>query len=185
MTGWQVDFDARGRVLYRTKVGVFTVEPTTGPDLYRDDPHLVKVWYGTAPDGWHNGQHPLPDAPVIFRVTLLGAAVFNPDKLADPAWHSHGLPVRREGGGQAPSGTRRAVGAILRDILTDWRARPDLDELRAAHARFEAPARLASARRALDAALARQQAADYAVFAARDTVHELATLLVDDEDVPY
>lgn len=162
-----------GRVFYTVpRVGTFTLEPGQDLDGWRDDPLCVHMTYGRAPLTWHSGYAPLPDAPVLYGITLVGAAVFGTDP-EPPTW---GFPCRRSTGPytatSVPPRTAQRARAIALELAGDWLARPDRGRLLDAHRMWKAPARLAAAE------LAHQRALDR--LAEVQAIADAAGLVVDE-----
>ncbi len=148
--------DEAGRVFYTvarvggTKVGTFTIGPD---DTHIDGEGGVCVSYGRAPLR-HHGRGDLPEAPVLFGVTLAGLAVFRPSSMRAARYPSSWLVCRRtvdqHRTAYVPEGTHARAADIVRALVEDWEARDDNDALWAAHVRHLAPGRLASLTRRAD-----------------------------------
>lgn len=165
---------ATGRVFYTVpRVGLFTFEPGQSVDGWRDDPLRVHMTYGRAPLTWHNGYLPLPDAPVLYGITLVGAAVFT----VDPEPSTWGFPCRRSTGSctstSVPPRTASRARSIALALSADWMDRPDRQRLLDAHSLWKAPGRLASAVYAHQRALDRLAEVQATVDAASAVVEEL------------
>jgi hypothetical protein len=93
--------------------------------------------------GWNDGHtyydryHPRPNMPEINGITIHGATHGISAETVDSLnrWRVNGY---RESGEQAPDRTLERLTAIIRAILRDWLARPDLDEVHRACARHQA-----------------------------------------------
>jgi hypothetical protein len=150
----EIEPDPRlGRVYYTVdKVGTFTI----GWDAHGPTPDAnLHVWWGR----WdsdryhHHGYEPLPEAPVFYGITLVGAAVFHPDKVdEDRAWW---LPARRSLGQfrseSVPDGTQARAWDALRPLARDFLGRDDRGALLAAHQILHAPRRRTDLNRQIDA----------------------------------
>ena len=94
-------------------------------------------------NGWDDGRtyynkyRPRPDLPKINGITVHGATHGIQAETVDGLnrWRVNGY---RESGGYAPVRTIERLAAIVRAILRDWLARPDLDEVHRACARHQA-----------------------------------------------
>lgn len=138
---------ATGRTRYRVEgIGVFIIEPN--PSDYPAPARHLYIQYGddAEPGDYRarNGYRPRPNAPVINTITLIGGAGVDPDR-ADPTRH-HWLVVRRRiddySSRSAPDATALRTAQIVHALITHHQARPDLEKVKAAHARALAPARL-------------------------------------------
>lgn len=144
-----------GRVVYVVdRIGSFTIErwPYGYPERSTD----LAVWYGRNDhDGYVSGDKPLPEAPVVFGITICGAAVFSEDRFTDPAlaedltkpWRA--LNVQRQVrerpfplSTSAPDGTRVRVTGIVGVLVLDYLAREDRPAIDRAHQVRCAPDRL-------------------------------------------
>lgn len=136
-----------GRVVYVVdKVGTFTMER----DEYGrtdDRARALHVHYGRH-DGedWYSGDEPLPDAPVVFGITITGGATYPEERFTDPAyrpsWYWPARRARSAGGGAVPTRTAGRVEAIVRVLTLDYITRPDYDAIEHARAQYLAPTRL-------------------------------------------
>lgn len=103
-----------------------------------DTVRAINVDYG-CDDGhtYYTRYHPRPDMPEINGITIHGAthAISTETVEGLNQWRVNGY---RESGGQAPARTRERLAAIIRALLRDWLARPDLDEVHRACARHQA-----------------------------------------------
>jgi hypothetical protein len=82
----------------------------------------------------------LPEAPVVFGVKLQGATTVYLDTMAERKhyyWHAC-----REGGGEAPAGTRKRIHEVCTAVVGHYLERDDFPAIEQARARHLAPARL-------------------------------------------
>lgn len=152
-----------GRVVYRVAgVGAFTLEREAfGYPARRDN---IECTYGVLTgDRRFYGRGPLPEAPVVFGITIGGGAVFNPDRFTDPdrkddrgcrAWWGN-LPAQRapeDGsyGGSVPDGTGKRLTDILGALTLHYLDRPDRPAIEHAQAVRFAGQRLATHQREID-----------------------------------
>lgn len=161
-----------GAVVYVVdKVGTFTVIR----DIYSSGSDTLHILYGRY-DGTrvHWGNNPMPEAPVLFGITLVGGAGFDPAKFTDPNWsRSWGWPCHRESGGSAPAATCHRAEEYCRAITLDYLARDDYAAIERARAVYSAPTRLHQLGRDIDdvrGEIATRQAKLAALLAEADSV---------------
>lgn len=142
--GGNVHYDVAG-------TGVLTVGYDPGARPGKDAEHLRLAfgrWDGEASLVSHHG--PLPEAPVLFGVEILGSALVDVDDvveyLASPVDRrsSWWLRVQRRLGDdvrEVPDGTRTRMAEIIAAVAEDYLDRPDSEELLTAHRRHHAPRR--------------------------------------------
>lgn len=103
-----------------------------------DTVRAINVDYGWD-DGhtYYNRYRPRPDVPEINGITIHGATHGISAESVEGLnrWRVNGY---RDSGGQAPARTLERLAVIVRAILRDWLARPDLDEVHRACARHQA-----------------------------------------------
>jgi hypothetical protein len=123
------------------------------------DEERLHVAYGEWDgDGHCYRDRPLPHAPVVNTITLVGGSFFDPqDALAflhDPhqSWAGWLRPARRQDrwAVDVPDRTRARVGLIVAHLTEDLLKRDDYAELLHAHRARHAPARAAAHRANLD-----------------------------------
>jgi hypothetical protein len=149
-----VSHDDKGRTRYAViRVGVFWL----GLDSMEYDraaysgsrrPNYLRVQYGDDPETGKyecdQGYRSRPGAPVVNTITLAGSGVYDPANTS--ADGQHGPYVGRPGRYNTASVTEkaeRATRAIVHQLTQHWLKQPRLDDLRAAHDRYHAPARKA------------------------------------------
>lgn len=135
-----------GRVAYRVdRVGTFTLyrDPLTY-GAGRDAPGLRCTYGLDLEPVWHHGTEPLPEAPVVFGVTLVGATVFDPDRRQpeSPWWLVVRRPVDRFRSERAPERTCARVSEIVGALTEHYLGRADRFALEHAQAVSLAPGRL-------------------------------------------
>jgi hypothetical protein len=147
---------------YRMHVTI-TLDWGTGAALYR-----VAELGGTITVGWESGHyhrdccdgdameitygkpdrspftHNFEDAPTVYGVVLADRAVFHPEAMSSTShwWLVVRREIRDHYSPSAPDGTRRRTAAIVHSITRHMLTRSWADELRGAHDRHQAPARL-------------------------------------------
>jgi hypothetical protein len=145
-----ISHDDKGRTRYAVvRVGVFWIG-LDAMEYHRGGhrPDYLRVQYGDDPETGayecNQGYRSRPGAPVVNTITLAGDGVYDP--AGTSADGRHGPYVGRPGRsstGRVPEKTERAVRAIVHQLTQHWLKQPSLDELRAAHDRYHAPARKA------------------------------------------
>jgi hypothetical protein len=98
----------------------------------------INVDYGYD-DGhtYYDRYHPRPNMPEINGITIHGATHGIPAETVE-GFNRWRVNCYRESGGQAPDRTIERLAVIIRALLRDWLARPDLDEVHRACARHQA-----------------------------------------------
>jgi hypothetical protein len=149
----EVDADM-GRVVYRVAgIGAFTIE--RDPNGYSVDPardYALHCTYGvlTGPRLIY-GRGALPEAPVMFGITIGGAAVFSPSRFTEETnrygrpWR-WSLPMQRatehECRGSVPQRTSDRVSDIVGALTLHYLDRPDREDIEHIQAVRLAPSRL-------------------------------------------
>lgn len=148
-----------GRVEYTVSgIGVFTLSYGASRYPHGEDGEYLEVAYGR----WTSPRLPrrdqaLEDAPVLYRVQLLGAAVVDvgdvlahlADDQPSPWWLIAHRSVNRRGWAETeciPDGTRAKAAQIVAALAEDFLDRPDAADLLKAHRRAHAPHRLSQHR---------------------------------------
>ncbi|MET9964816.1 hypothetical protein ABZZ80_02510 [Streptomyces sp. NPDC006356] len=124
-----------GSALYRvTRVGTFTFDwdPShhIDPEVPHDQEHL-RVTYGA---GTTCRSYPtLPDAPVMFGLTLVGQETFTMAALDTDPLCLRPFRLVATAPAYAPAGPRRRTNEIVRALARHWLTQPWAPELRRAH----------------------------------------------------
>jgi hypothetical protein len=131
------DWD-RGLAYYAiARVGTFTL----GWDRLGDDSTSIEVDYGRHPGGYRSGYEYLPEAPTMFGIKLIGAAVFSPERV-DPdrpwGWIHGRRRLSHLSSVQVPDGTNRRLAEVVACLVEHWAAAPEHDALHAAFLRDNA-----------------------------------------------
>lgn len=138
------DFTTGSALYHVTRVGTFTLDWDPSHHTDPEDPHdqeQLRVTYGA---GTTCRPHPaLPDAPVLFGLTLVGQETFTTTALdADPlCLRPYRLVATAPA--YAPAGPRRRTNEIVRALARHWHTQPWTPDLRRAHAHHWAPHTLA------------------------------------------
>lgn len=161
-----------------TRIGTFTFDwdPTFQHDP--EDPHAqdhLRVTYGTGTDfRWHP---PMPDAPVLFGITLAGQETFSSTALTDNRLHLRPHRMIHTAPAYAPVGARRRTNEIVHALATHWLAQPWTPDLRRAHDHHHAPQTLATISTCLADTEQRFKALERAQAFYRDVVDRANTTL--------
>ncbi|MDQ8707843.1 hypothetical protein RCO28_36050 [Streptomyces sp. LHD-70] len=135
-----------GCALYRVdRVGTFTLDWDSGHHNDPEDPdavELLRVTYGAGTDfRWHP---PMPDAPVLFGITLAGQEPFTRGALGRNPMNLRPHRMISTAPAYAPVGVRRRTNAIVHTLVDHWLDQPWTPDLRRAHAHHHAPHTLAT-----------------------------------------
>ncbi len=137
--------EAAGGVTYQVDgphaTGSLTLIPAIG--AFDDTPTGVWVQMGAGPANMAPAAR--PDKLTVYGVELAGGPILDPVEFL--ARHRSGLTLHRahrpaDGGDMgAPERTNAYANRIVHALVADWHARPDRDELLAAHTRHSAARR--------------------------------------------
>lgn len=139
-----------GRTRYAVRAphvsGSFTVMPERHPDpsAHEPFPTRIEIKYGDVLDGdTFSSYTPYQDAVTIHGIALLGGTCVDPaEATGDGPFRIHAVrPAGPYAATPAPDKTRRRLAALVRGLVRHWLARPDIDVVRLAAARCEAPRR--------------------------------------------
>lgn len=145
-----------GRVVYRVAgVGAFTIQ--RDPYGYSVDPtrRCLQCTYGVYTSDRYNSyrQGALPEAPVMFGITIGAAAVYGDDRFVEeidertgrPRWRAP-LPMQRatehETRGTVPDKTAARITDIVGALTMEYLTRPDREAIEHVQAVRLAPGRL-------------------------------------------
>lgn len=158
----RTDWDS-GRVEYSLlSVGTFTLMPVLDCPEGWSDPHgrtlpcnHVRLYMGTG--GPHTRQENRKHTPAVHGYGLTGP--LTTDTRPEPGGIEAGSRSAYLAWQSLPSATREEAARIVKAVAAHWGARPDLDRIKAAYARTQAPRLERQARKHAERARARFEAA--------------------------